>query len=326
MLSEDLYFAGRLIRSNNNWVVTDRLGSVVKSGTETLRYFPWGEERNTTTQNRDKFGAYFRDSTGLDYALNRYYSSSHGRFLTPDPYYSSAGPEGPQSWNRYAYVENDPVNKVDPYGLDLFWADSLLMFPGELGGIGGWGWGLPSWMDIWGLPWWMPFPAPPVLPAPPASAPPSAAAGSSAEPSGGQSCASQTTAGPFQDPFAQVAAAGFQQGMTQVMTMPCPVPIPQVCAVTTLIRVTVYAAAAAALLLDAIQRRGQSDPYTLPRVNPGRDAAGNCNPCPPDGPPWQDPGDAHGSTGGSHWHWIKYNQNPTTCECYPTRMDSPTRP
>jgi len=71
----------------------------------------------TTTQNRDKFATYFRDSSGLDYALNRYYSSSHGRFLTPDPYVASASLTNPQSWNRYPYVENDPVNYHDPGGL-----------------------------------------------------------------------------------------------------------------------------------------------------------------------------------------------------------------
>jgi len=41
-----------------------------------------------------------------------------GRFLMPDPYGASAKPGNPQSWNRYAYVNNDPVNKNDPSGLD----------------------------------------------------------------------------------------------------------------------------------------------------------------------------------------------------------------
>jgi len=130
----NLCYTGRMIKSNNNWVVTDRLGSVVRSGAETLRYFPWGEERLTSTQNRDKFGTYFRDSTGLDYALNRYYSSSHGRFLTPDPYVASASLTNPQSWNRYPYVENDPVNKLDPPGLAWIWAnfDSLMAPDGSV--------------------------------------------------------------------------------------------------------------------------------------------------------------------------------------------------
>ncbi|MCC6588212.1 MAG: hypothetical protein IT168_16085, partial [Bryobacterales bacterium] len=53
----------------------------------------------------------------LDYADQRYYNSFWGRFTTPDPYKASAGAEGPQSWNRYSYVEGDPVNSNDPSGL-----------------------------------------------------------------------------------------------------------------------------------------------------------------------------------------------------------------
>jgi hypothetical protein len=40
-----------------------------------------------------------------------------GRYLTPDPYRASGGPAAPQTWNRYAYVEGDPVNFNDPEGL-----------------------------------------------------------------------------------------------------------------------------------------------------------------------------------------------------------------
>jgi len=69
--------------------------------------------------DRDKFATYSRDSsTGLDYAMNRSYGNSMGRFLTPDPYQPSAKLGNPQSWNRYAYVTNDPINKNDPNGLD----------------------------------------------------------------------------------------------------------------------------------------------------------------------------------------------------------------
>ncbi len=41
----------------------------------------------------------------------------NGRFLSPDPYQASGGPGVPQSWNRYAYVMNNPVNYGDPSGL-----------------------------------------------------------------------------------------------------------------------------------------------------------------------------------------------------------------
>jgi len=55
--------------------------------------------------------------TGLDYADQRYYTPGSGRFMTADPYQASAGAGDPGSWNRYSYVQGDPVNNVDPSGL-----------------------------------------------------------------------------------------------------------------------------------------------------------------------------------------------------------------
>ena len=67
----------------------------------------------------EKYATYTRDTlTGLDYAMNRYYSSSWGRFMTPDRSWSSARPGNPQSWNRYLYVSGDPVNHKDRSGQD----------------------------------------------------------------------------------------------------------------------------------------------------------------------------------------------------------------
>jgi RHS repeat-associated protein len=94
-------------------VVTDRLGSVRVNGTQSMRYYPYGQEITSTANGQDKFGTYLRDEeTGLDYADQRYYSPGTGRFLTADPYIASGGPSDPQSWNRYAYVAGDPVNRV----------------------------------------------------------------------------------------------------------------------------------------------------------------------------------------------------------------------
>lgn len=56
-------------------------------------------------------------------ADQRYYSPGTGRFLTADPYLPSAGAENPSSWNRYAYVEGDPINRLDPSGLDYVTAN-----------------------------------------------------------------------------------------------------------------------------------------------------------------------------------------------------------
>jgi RHS repeat-associated protein len=116
-LRTNVYFAGKLIRESGEAVVVDRLGSVRVRGSQTMSYFPYGEERTSTANNFNKFGTYHRDAgTGLDYADQRYYSSIQGRFLSPDPYQSSGGPADPQSWNRYAYVLNDPINYNDPTG------------------------------------------------------------------------------------------------------------------------------------------------------------------------------------------------------------------
>jgi RHS repeat-associated protein len=111
----NVYFAGKLIWAEGAAAVTDRLGSVVSGN---RKYFPYGEEPTTTAQDKTKFALYFRDATtALDYADQRYYARTIGRFLTPDPYIASGGPEDPQGWNQYAYVGGDPVNYVDPPGL-----------------------------------------------------------------------------------------------------------------------------------------------------------------------------------------------------------------
>jgi len=56
--------------------------------------------------------------TGFDYADQRFYASTYGRFNTPDPNASSAKAVAPGSWNRYAYVAGDPVNRNDRRGTD----------------------------------------------------------------------------------------------------------------------------------------------------------------------------------------------------------------
>ena len=59
------------------------------------------------------------DSTGMDHTLWRQYDSLSGRWTAPDPYGGSMDAVSPQSFNRYAYVNDDPINKVDPTGLML---------------------------------------------------------------------------------------------------------------------------------------------------------------------------------------------------------------
>lgn len=48
----------------------------------------------------------------------REYDNLSGRWTAPDPYGGSMEVASPQSFNRYSYVGNDPVNQLDPKGLE----------------------------------------------------------------------------------------------------------------------------------------------------------------------------------------------------------------
>jgi RHS repeat-associated protein len=81
-------------------------------------YFPFGEEATSPAQEseRMKFTGHERDAETLDYMHARYYFPKWGRFLSVDPTWESADLGKPQSWNRYSYVMNNPVNMTDPDG------------------------------------------------------------------------------------------------------------------------------------------------------------------------------------------------------------------
>jgi RHS repeat-associated protein len=60
------------------------------------------------------------NETGLDYFGARYYSSTQGRFTSPDPLYVELRRLiDPQQLNIYAYTRNDPLRFTDPTGLDI---------------------------------------------------------------------------------------------------------------------------------------------------------------------------------------------------------------
>jgi RHS repeat-associated protein len=91
---------------------------------------------------RQQFTQKERDiETGLDYFLARYYSSTQGRFTSPDEF--RGGPEElfgeidphdplfyaeiaePQSLNNYHYVLNNPLRYIDPDGHQTTTADNI---------------------------------------------------------------------------------------------------------------------------------------------------------------------------------------------------------
>jgi RHS repeat-associated protein len=95
---------------------TDVSGNIVSA----IELDPWGADTNRSGYSAfqpKKFTSYERDNNGSDEAMFRRYNRKHSRFDQPDPYDGSYSPTDPQSLNRYAYTQNDPVNFVDPSGL-----------------------------------------------------------------------------------------------------------------------------------------------------------------------------------------------------------------
>jgi len=119
-VTESAYFGGKKVLPA---VARDRLGSA--RGNASAADHPYGENYPSVPwgmDGTDGFGAYYQDSsTRLNYADQRYYNATYGRFNTPDPYQAGddgpESPEEPQSWNHYAYVLNDPITFYDPEGL-----------------------------------------------------------------------------------------------------------------------------------------------------------------------------------------------------------------
>jgi RHS repeat-associated protein len=90
------------------------------TATGTCTGLPFGDGVNCIGNewNFNRFTDYVHDSeSNLEHTLFRQYSSTEGRFLTPDPYAGSMDLGSPQSMNRYSYVEGNPINFADPLGL-----------------------------------------------------------------------------------------------------------------------------------------------------------------------------------------------------------------
>jgi RHS repeat-associated protein len=82
---------------------------------------PFGDNMVTTGADNDPYHYAMQDhdrETDTEHAGARQYSSSQGRWLSPDLYQGSYHVGNPQSLNRYVYVLNTPVSSVDPTGLD----------------------------------------------------------------------------------------------------------------------------------------------------------------------------------------------------------------
>lgn len=74
---------------------------------------------NFTGHERDFAHGVSGENTGyIDYMHARYYGPTVGRFFSVDRGKPDA--KSVQSWNRYTYVQNNPLRNTDPTGNDLY--------------------------------------------------------------------------------------------------------------------------------------------------------------------------------------------------------------
>ena len=102
---------------------TKMVSDPVAANNQEQAALPFGTKITAETQaaTNQRFTSYDRsDATGLDYAVNRAYNSGQGRFTTVDPIgMGDASLGNPQSMNLYGYVRNNPIDFVDPNGMNL---------------------------------------------------------------------------------------------------------------------------------------------------------------------------------------------------------------
>jgi RHS repeat-associated protein len=107
---------------NISYLHSDHLGSTSKTtgaSASTQTYYPFGAIRTSsgTVPTDYGFTGQKRDaSANLMYYGARYYDPALARFIQPDTIVPN--PIDPQSLNRYSYVRNNPVNRIDPTGHD----------------------------------------------------------------------------------------------------------------------------------------------------------------------------------------------------------------
>lgn|GEM_PF-1860396 len=119
-----LFFSGLSHAGTHHYYYTDPQGTVLAKADAngniiaTYDYAPYGTAVTSMTPapNGPGYTGHVNDpDTGLVYMQARYYDPAVGRFLTADPIKPAAG--NAFNFNRYSYVNNNPVVGIDPTGM-----------------------------------------------------------------------------------------------------------------------------------------------------------------------------------------------------------------
>ncbi|MHC1730429.1 MAG: RHS repeat-associated core domain-containing protein [Bacteroidales bacterium] len=91
------------------------LGSIWTAESE-QRYSAWGSSRYTSgaAPTKEKYTGQLEAETGLYFYNARWYDPALGRFISPDSIVPDKG--NPLGLDRYAYVANNPISRIDTNG------------------------------------------------------------------------------------------------------------------------------------------------------------------------------------------------------------------
>jgi len=130
------YHHGDHLGSTN--VITEGNTSAIHSGityakgdiVQRFEYSPYGQESYVLNPSLDLEVSYtgqdYDVESGLYYYNARYYNPQLGRFIQPDTMIPD--PTNLQAYNRYSYVQNNPLKYTDPSGHSFFTAASNFFF------------------------------------------------------------------------------------------------------------------------------------------------------------------------------------------------------
>lgn len=103
-----------------DWLGSSRLSTTQARGVYgDVAYAPFGEQYAASGSNDPMFTGMDEDTSAnvFDFPAREY--GIQGRWPSPDPAgLDAVDPSNPQTWDRYAYVLNDPVDVVDPSGME----------------------------------------------------------------------------------------------------------------------------------------------------------------------------------------------------------------
>jgi len=124
------------------WLLGDHLGSTSVAANfdgslySRQGYKPWGETRFVVGQTPTGYqftGQYNETGLGLYFYNARFYDAALGRFVQADTIVPEPG--NPNAFDRFAYVQNNPLKYIDPTG--YFTEDEIISF-----------FGIETWEDV----------------------------------------------------------------------------------------------------------------------------------------------------------------------------------